>query len=172
MLHDIGKPDTFEEREDRIHFDGHAELSAKMAGEILRRFKFSRKEIGKITWLIEHHMTVGFIPEMRRAHQVGLFLHPFFEDLMKLHYCDEHGTHPVDLSLYENIMKLYKEFKNAKLLEDHFKPELTGDDLINEFGLKPGPKIKEILNTLREEKIEGTVKTKADEKRFVKRLLS
>ena len=48
MLHDIGKPATFEEREDRIHFDGHAELSAKMAGEILKRFKFSRTEIGKM----------------------------------------------------------------------------------------------------------------------------
>ena len=172
LFHDIGKPATFEERSDRIHFDGHAELSAKMAGEILRRFKFSRAEIGKITWMIDHHMTVGFIPEMRRAHQVGLFLHPFFEDLMKLHYCDEHGTHPVDLSLYERIMKLYTEFKNEKLLEDHFKPKLTGDNLIKEFKLKPGPKIQEILNTIREERIEGTVKTKADEKKLVKKLLS
>lgn len=171
MLHDIGKPDTYEEKPDRIHFDGHAELSAKIASKVLRRFKFSRAEINKITWLIDHHMTVGFIPEMRRAHQVGLFLHPWFEDLMKIHYCDEHGTHPVDLSLYENIMKLYEAFKNEKLLEDHFKPKLTGDDLIKEFKLEPGPKIKEILNTLREERIEGTVKTKADEKKLVKRIL-
>ncbi|MBN2087923.1 CCA tRNA nucleotidyltransferase [Candidatus Peregrinibacteria bacterium] len=172
LLHDIGKPATFEERPDRIHFDGHAQLSAKMADNILRRFKFSRKEIGKITWLIDHHMTVGFIPEMRRAHQVGLFLHPFFEDLMKLHYCDEHGTYPIDLSLYETIMKLYNEFKDEKLLEDHFKPLLTGDDLIKEFKLEQGPKIQQILNIIREEKIEGTVKTKADEKKLVKELLN
>jgi len=172
MLHDIGKPDTYEEKPDRIHFNGHAELSAKIASKVLRRFKFSRAEINKISWLIDHHMTVGFIPEMRHAHQIGLFLHPWFEDLMKIHYCDEHGTHPVDLSLYENIMKMYKEFKDKKLLEDHFKPKLTGDDLQKEFGLEPGPKIKEILNTLREERIEGTVKTKADEKKLVKKILS
>ena len=172
LFHDIGKPDTYEEKPDRIHFDGHAELSAKMAVKILRRLKFSRAEINKISWLIDHHMTVGFIPEMRRAHQVGLFLHPWFEDLMKLHYCDEHGTYPIDLSLYENIMKMYEEFKNEKLLEDHFKPKLTGDDLQKEFKLKPGPQIQQILNTIREEKIEGTVKTKADERKLVKKLLS
>ncbi|MBU0727145.1 CCA tRNA nucleotidyltransferase [Patescibacteria group bacterium] len=171
LLHDIGKPDTFEEKPDRIHFDGHADLSAKMAGKLLRRLKFSKAQITKITWMIDHHMTVGFIPEMRRAHQVGLFLHPWFEDLMKLHYCDEHGTHPVDLSLYENIMKMYTEFRDEKLLEDHFKPKLTGDDLMKEFGLEPGPAIQEILNTLREERIEGAVKTKADEKKFVKKIL-
>jgi len=172
LLHDIGKPDTYEERPDRIHFDGHAELSAKMASKVLRRLKFSRAEITKISWLIDHHMTVGFIPNMRRAHQVGLFLHPWFEDLMKLHYCDEHGTFPINLSLYENIMKLYEAFKDAKLLEDHFKPKLTGDDLQKEFKLKPGPQIQQILNTIREERIEGTVKTKADEKKLVKKIIN
>ncbi|MBU1682632.1 HDIG domain-containing protein, partial [Patescibacteria group bacterium] len=168
LLHDIGKPATYEEKPDRIHFDGHAELSAKIAVKLLRRLKFSKAEITKIAWMIDHHMTVGFIPEMRRAHQVGLFLHPWFEDLMQLHYCDEHGTHPVDLSLYENVMAAYREFKDEKLLEDHFKPKLTGDDLMKEFKLEPGPQIKQILDEIREERIEGTIKTKADERKFVK----
>lgn len=172
LLHDIGKPDTYKEKSDRIHFDGHAELSSKMAYKVLHRLKFSYAEITKITWMINHHMTVGFIPNMRRAHQVGLFFHPWFEDLMKLHYCDEHGTYPIDLSLYENIMKSYEAFKNEKLLEDHFKPKLTGNDLQKEFKIAPGPKIKQILNTIREEKIEGKIKTKADEKKLVKKILS
>jgi putative nucleotidyltransferase with HDIG domain len=171
LLHDIGKPDTYAEKPDRIHFDGHAELSAKIAAKILRRLKFSRAETIKITWLIDHHMTIGFIPIMRRAHRVGLFLHPWFEDLMKLSYCDTHGIYPVDLSLYENVMKMYKEFRDEKLLEDHFKPKLTGDDLQKEFGLKPGPMIQKILNTIREERIEGTVKTKTDEKKLAKKMI-
>jgi len=171
LLHDIGKPATFEEKSDRIHFDGHADLSAKMAVKLLRRLKFSKAEITKIAWMIEHHMTIGFIPEMRRAHQVGLFLHPWFEDLMKLHYCDEHGSIPVDLSLYEKVMEMYKEFKDEKLLEDHFKPELTGDDLMKEFKLDPGPQIKKILNGIREERIEGGIKTKADERKWVKKII-
>jgi len=171
LLHDVGKPATFEQKPDRIHFDGHAQLSSKMAKSILKRLKFSRAEIMKIHWLIDHHMTVGFIPEMRRAHQVTLFWHPWFEDLMRLHYCDEHGSVPVDLNLYNKIMKMYEEFKSEKLLEDHFKPLLNGNELQKEFKLKPSPQIKEILQALREAQIEGTVKNKREARKFVLNLL-
>lgn len=172
FLHDIAKPSTFEEKADRVHFDGHADLSAKMARSVLQRLKFSRAEANKITWLIEHHMTVGFIPTMRRAHQVALFWHPWFEDLMRLHYCDEHGTHPVDLSLYEENMRLYEEFKNEPLLEDHFKPLLSGHDLQKQFKLKPGPQLKSILQSLREAQIEGVVKNLEEAVKFVEGYLS
>jgi len=171
LFHDIGKPDTYQQKPDRIHFDGHADLSAKMAVKILGRLKFSRAEIGKIAWLIDHHMTIGFIPEMRRAHQVTLFFHPWFEDLMRLHYCDEHGSIPIDLSLYKNIMKLYDEFKDEKLLEDHFKPLLTGEDIIKQFKVPPSRAVNEILTSIREARIEGEIKTKADEKKFVKKIV-
>ncbi|MBU1017728.1 CCA tRNA nucleotidyltransferase [Patescibacteria group bacterium] len=172
LLHDIGKPATFEEREDRVHFDTHAELSAKMARNVCQRMKLSKAETVKITWLIGHHMTIGLIPKMRRAHQVQLFWNPWFEDLMRLHYCDEHGSHPVDLSLYDEIMKLYEEFKSEPLLEDHFKPILTGLDLQEEFNLKPGPQLKEILEELRFAQIEGVVKDGDEARKFVSGYLS
>ena len=172
LLHDIGKPETFSKEPDRIHFNGHASLSAKIAGEILKRLKFSGAEITKITWMIDHHMTVGFIPEMRRAHQLGIFWHPWFLDLMHLHFCDESGSLPVNLDLYHKIMKLYEDFQKEPLLEDHFKPILSGADIREEFGIDPGPKIKEILTALREAQIEGIV-TNADEARkFVEGYLS
>jgi len=44
LLHDVGKPPTFRSKEetgDRIRFDRHAELGARMAVEICRRFRFS-----------------------------------------------------------------------------------------------------------------------------------
>ncbi len=172
LLHDIGKPATFDKKPDRIHFDGHAELSAKMARDVCRRMKLSRAETTKITWLIDQHMSVGLIPKMRRAHQVSLFWNPWFEDLMRMHYCDEHGSHPVDLSLYNEIMELYEEFKNEKLLEDHFKPILSGNDLQKEFKIKPGPKIKEILEELRCAQIEGVVKDREEAVKFVEGYLS
>lgn len=169
FLHDIGKPGKFELKPDRIHFDGHAELSAQIARKILKRLKFSKAQITKITWLIDHHMTVGFIPDMKRINQVNLFLHPWFEDLMRLHYCDEHGSIPIDLGLYEANMKLYTDFKNEKLLEDHFKPKLDGDEIMKLTGLKPGPKVQDMLNALREAQIEGEVKTMKEAEDFVKK---
>ena len=44
LLHDVGKPPTFKSAEqtgDRIRFDGHAEMGARMAVEICRRLRFS-----------------------------------------------------------------------------------------------------------------------------------
>jgi poly(A) polymerase len=115
-------------------------------------------------------MTVGFIPEMKRVNQVNLFLHPWFEDLMKLHYCDEHGSIPISLNLYENIMKLYDEFKNEKLLEDHFRPKLNGDEIMKLTGLEPGPLVQDVLDALREAQIEGKVNTKKEAEEFVRNL--
>ena len=171
LLHDIGKPATYEERPDRVHFDGHAKLSAQMAKKICRRLKFSKVEIGKIEWLIANHMQVGYIPQMRRAHQMTLFWNPWFEDLMKLHYCDEKGSVPCDFGLYHQVMKLYREFKEMKLLEDHFKPFLAGDEIIKECKITPGPIIKKILTALREAQMEGMVKNKKEAKEFVKQFL-
>lgn len=172
FLHDIGKPGKFELRPDRIHFNGHAELSAQIAREILNRLKFTKAQINKITWLIDHHMTVGFIPKMKRVHQVNLFLHPWFEDLMRLHWCDENGSIPINLNLYKKIMKLYEDFKDQKLLEDHFKPKLNGDEIMKLTSLPPGPKIQELLHALREAQIEGEVNNKKEAKEFVKKQIT
>lgn len=171
LLHDIGKPATFAVKPDRIHFDGHAKLGSKIAVAICRRLKFSRAGIVKISWMIEHHMTVGFIPDMRRAHQIGLFMHPWFLDLMRLHYCDAHGTVPADLGLYHQIMKLYEEYQKTPLLPEAFRPLLNGDDIMKLLKLKPGPRIQQLLDVLREEQMENKVKTKAQAKKFVKKFL-
>ena len=44
FLHDVGKPETFKIAE-RIRFDQHSEASAETASKILRRLKFSSKDI-------------------------------------------------------------------------------------------------------------------------------
>ncbi len=167
FLHDIAKPQTFKIGKDRIRFDGHAQKSAEMADQILRRLKAPKTLISHVTWTIHQHMTVGLLPDMRHAHQVDFFLNPYFEDLMRLHWCDEHGSLPIDLSLYENCMKLYQEFKNQKLLPNHFEPKLNGNQVMELTGLEPGPKVAELLKELRHAQIEGDVNTDEEAKNFV-----
>ena len=171
LLHDIAKPRTYSEAE-RIRFDGHAQLSAEMADKILRRLKFPKIKITHITWMIHHHMSIGQIPQMRRAHQVDFFLNPWFEELMRLSYCDERGSLPVDLTLQDQVMALYEEFKSQKLLESDFKPFLDGEEIMKLTGLKPGPKIKELLESLRHAQIEGEVKTRGEAEEWLTKKLS
>lgn len=54
LLHDIGKPHSYQDDEVR-HFKGHPEKSSEMSKEILKRLKFKEDEIYKICYLIETH---------------------------------------------------------------------------------------------------------------------
>ncbi|MDA2917844.1 HD domain-containing protein, partial [Nitrospinae bacterium AH_259_B05_G02_I21] len=55
LLHDVGKPPTFTVQE-RIRFDGHAELGARMAQEICRRLRLSNEQIEEIVDLVKNHL--------------------------------------------------------------------------------------------------------------------
>ncbi|MEE8618907.1 MAG: hypothetical protein V3S84_02140, partial [Dehalococcoidales bacterium] len=48
----------------------------------------------------------------------------------------------------------------------YIKPALNGDDL-QRMGVSPGPRIKEILNLLRNARLDGEVSSKRDEERLV-----
>lgn len=56
LLHDIAKPDCRTIDKNGVgHFKGHASLGACKAEKILKRMRFSAKEIKEITTLIENH---------------------------------------------------------------------------------------------------------------------
>lgn len=58
LLHDIGKPASFQIAPDGIgHFYGHAEKSTQLAGEILSRLRFEHTARDQILTLIRHHDT-------------------------------------------------------------------------------------------------------------------
>jgi tRNA nucleotidyltransferase (CCA-adding enzyme) len=51
----------------------------------------------------------------------------------------------------------------------HVKPALTGDDL-KKLGIPEGPKIKEVLQLLREARLDGKVSNKEEEEAIVRSL--
>jgi tRNA nucleotidyltransferase (CCA-adding enzyme) len=52
----------------------------------------------------------------------------------------------------------------------YIQPAITGKDLL-EMGVKPGPIYKEVLKSLRDEKVNGRLKTQTDEMEHVKKKL-
>lgn len=54
LLHDIGKPHSYQDKEIR-HFKGHAMVSSEMSYNILKRLGFSDIEIEEICYLIKEH---------------------------------------------------------------------------------------------------------------------
>lgn len=56
LLHDIGKPHSYQDDEVR-HFHGHADVSSNMSVDILNRLGFESEEIEILTYLIREHDT-------------------------------------------------------------------------------------------------------------------
>ncbi|PIQ79417.1 phosphohydrolase [Candidatus Peregrinibacteria bacterium CG11_big_fil_rev_8_21_14_0_20_41_10] len=145
MLHDVGKAQTFKVAE-RIRFDGHAEASAEIAKNLLKRLKFSRRFIQKVSWLCEHHMSVFNVLDMPKQTRMKWFLKPWFLDLLEVHKADASGAIPVDLAGYQKVRSLYD--KETSQLPAQLPKLLSGEEVMQILQLKPGPKLGLILEEI------------------------
>lgn len=167
LFHDCGKAETFSLKE-RIRFDGHAEASASLATKALSRMQCPRKRVEKIDWIIRHHMMMGAFDDMTDERKAHWYHHPWFESLLRLFWLDVAGTDPADFGFYEAIERDYHAF-----LDSHPRPEkplLSGQEVMDILGLKPGEKVGEILKQLHEAQVRKEVRSKKEATAFVERL--
>ncbi len=154
LFHDIGKPDTFVLAE-RIRFDSHAEIGAKIAGRILKRLNFPAKIINSVAWCISHHMMMAPFLEMNDGRLLHWFHNPDMPNLLALMKADAEGTTPSDLSLYQKIENLYRIKLNKH--PEPPKPFLSGEEIMAISGLPPSPRIGELKDSLLELQIDGNI---------------
>jgi poly(A) polymerase len=156
LLHDVGKPPTLSVRE-RIRFDNHVEVGAKMAEEISGRLRLSAREVEQVVELVRHHLRFKDFPRMRRSTQLRFLRLPGFAEHLELHRLDCLASHG-DLSTYEMAKRLQEETPAEEIRP---APLLRGDDLIAQ-GYLPGPIFKEILQAVEDAQLEGKVHTPAE----------
>ncbi|MEE2883108.1 MAG: CCA tRNA nucleotidyltransferase [Planctomycetota bacterium] len=143
LLHDVGKPGTFEEAPDRIRFHGHDELGAEMSEKICERLRLSRRQQERVVYLVRRHLVFINLPQMRLAKRYRLFEEDGFEELLELCRVDCLGSH-ADMTLYEQSHQLWSDWK---ALGPPRAPLLQGRDLM-ELGVKPGPEMGVLLDEL------------------------
>jgi len=166
LLHDSGKPDTFELKE-RIRFDHHVEFSKRHAKEILTRLRYPAKFIREVCWLVEHHMMMVPLVEMPEGRKRSWFLNPWFLNLMQVFKADAEGTTPTDLSLYEKIFALYRS--SMKKMPSLPPALLHGEDIMEITKMKPGKKVGALLAELREEQLAGKIKNRKQALAWIKK---
>ncbi|MFH1536793.1 MAG: HD domain-containing protein [Patescibacteria group bacterium] len=154
LLHDIGKPQTKQGDGLNATFHNHEMVSRKLAKKIMRRLKFSKKEIDRTCHLIRHHMFYYNIGEISDAgvrriiKRVGL---EHLQDLIDIRIGDRLGSacpkaKPYKLQELENrIVEVQKDPIDTNMLV------LDGHAIMGLTDLKPGPEIGIILNKLLEE---------------------
>jgi len=124
--------------------------------ENLKRLFFADSVIDRLVKLYE---------EFRTKLQSVLTL-PLIERVLRFDKIDKATL--IALSIY--LPELKEEIKRYLFVYSKVYPELKGEDL-KELGIEPGKQLGEILKKLREEKLEGRLKTKDEEIAFVKSLL-
>ena len=183
LLHDLAKPQTKTiEESGRIRFLGHAKEGATIATDILERLRFSTKEIKLVEVAVRYHlrptqMSHEELPSRRAIYR-------YFRD------AGETGIDILFLSLADHLATRGKQLDLAKwqehvqmvvyVLARHFEEEsltvppklIDGHDLMDKFGLSPGPKVGEILEAVREAQAAGEVTTREEAFAYIEHLLS
>ncbi len=162
LLHDVGKPPTFREAPDRIRFDNHDRVGARMAREICQRLRFSNDETDQISEGVEKHMDFKNAPKMREATLKRFMRRPTFPWEIEMHRIDCLASHG-DLAVYGFLKEKYTEFQKETPRPE---PLITGNDLI-QLGFPPGPRFKEILSSVEDQQLEHRLSSKEEAVRWV-----
>ena len=155
LLHDVGKPPTFQVREGRIRFYEHSRVGARMAEKIMRRLRFSNDEIEAVVTCVDNHMKFANVKEMREGKLKRFVSASTFPVELELHKIDCQSSHGI-LDNYDFLKEKILDYQKEELKP---KPVLTGDDL-KELGMHPGPEMKPILEEAYELQLENRIRTK------------
>jgi poly(A) polymerase len=153
LLHDVGKPPTFQ-RLDRIRFNGHVEVGVAITAEICRRFRFSNEETRQIVALVENHMRFMDAQRMKLATLKRFLRLEKFEEHLALHRMDCLAGSG-QLENWEFVRE-----RSLSMPEEAVRPRpiITGRELIA-AGYRPGPIFKEMLRAVEDAQLEGAIST-------------
>jgi len=156
LLHDVGKPPTFRIAE-RIRFDGHMEVGARMAVDILTRLRFSSDQIRCVERLVADHLRFKDVKQMRESTLKRFLRQPHFDELLELHRLDCLASHGW-LDNYDFVQSKLSELPPERLRPARL---ISGDDLI-EAGYAPGPAFQQMLREVEDAQLEGRLHTAAE----------
>jgi len=153
LLHDIGKPETAEDKDGQRTFYSHQSISARKTRRLLRRLRYSREESDRVVHLIYHHMfyyqTEWTDSAVRRfVRLVGLEHIP---DLIALRLADMagNGRKSGDRRPLEKLLHRVDEVMTKDAAVTVKDLAIGGRELM-ELGLAPGPGMGRILRALLE----------------------
>jgi poly(A) polymerase len=176
LYHDVSKPETKTvEESGRIRFFDHEVKGANVAAERLRFFNVSNDEIERAQRIIKTHMRIHFFAdrlEKEKQTPSRKAIYRFFRDsgkagidLVLLGLADLRATRAHSLTI--ETWSVYLDVARI-LLENYFeKPEeiispphlLDGSLLMKELGIKPGPIVGQLLESIRENQAAGKIET-------------
>jgi putative nucleotidyltransferase with HDIG domain len=169
LYHDIGKPEAYQEVNERIRFLRHEQIGAQMAGRRARELRLSNEEIRYVKLIVRHHMRPLSLTQTERK-PTRRAIYRFFRD------CGESGIDICLLSLadtlaaygprlpekvWEDQLTVVRSLMEAwwERQEQEVNPPVLvkGGELIEYFGITPGPQVGELMKVIQEAQATGEV---------------
>ena len=154
LLHDVAKPRHREKVGGELHFPGHEPAGAAMAVEIMERLKFSKGMIYEVSHLIRHHlpMTSYDLPwsgeSLRRlVRRVGPKNIDRFFSFSRADVLSQ-GMRDHRLDALAKLQRRARAVVKKPLPLKTAHLAIGGEEVMEMFGLRPGPKVGKILDYL------------------------
>lgn len=157
LFHDVGKPLTASQGEDRLTFHGHAPQGATAAEAIMRRLRFPSDDIEAVSHCVRNHMRFGEVTRMRRSTLRRLVGHPLFPLELELHRLDCQASHG-DLSHYRFLQEFSRRMAEEPVLP---KAWINGRDVMA-LGVPAGPAVGRWLKRAYDLQLEGEASSRDD----------
>lgn len=170
LLHDVAKPETRTVAEGQVRFVGHDVRGAEQALAVARRWRLSGRPGLLLQRLVRQHLRpmhlAGVAAITRRArHRFFRDLDEDARDLLLLALADAaavRGDSPLDVWAGpggEVVRGLMSGMAEERALAAA-PPLLRGEDIMEAFGLGPGPEVGRLLARAREAQALGLVATR------------
>jgi poly(A) polymerase len=170
LFHDVGKPRTKKfDDENGWTFHGHEVVGERMVKKILSRMRYSIDAIEYVQKLTNLHLRpMALVNEEVTDSAVRRLIFAAgdqIDDLMMLCRADITSKNPGKveryLKNYDNVVKKIAEVEERDQLRN-FQPPVNGNEIMDMFGLDPGPVVGQIKKFVEEAILNGDVPNEHD----------
>ncbi len=174
LLHDIAKPETKTiESSGRMRFFGHADRGAEMAEAILKRLKLSGRGIAMVRTMVEEHLRPsqmsqpGELPTGRAIYRYFRDVGDVAVDTLYLNMADYLAARGPNLDVEDWARHCEMIGYTLQMGLERGSPQvipklLDGHDIMQTFGLSPGPRVGCLLRLVEEAQAAGEITNKED----------
>ncbi|WP_457601056.1 HDIG domain-containing metalloprotein [Hydrogenivirga sp.] len=178
LLHDIGKPDTFDLKEGKVTFYNHDKVGEEIVRRIGKRLRWGEHATKFIGKLVRYHLRPFYLREsftkgeLKRRGMANFWREcgDIAPHLFLLSIADALASGDTEeevKALLETISEL-EGFKRNELKEARVEPLLNGHEIMAVLNITQGKMVGEIKKRLEEAQLEGRVRTREEAVEFIK----
>ena len=180
LLHDIGKPRTFELKEGKVTFYNHDKVGEEMVKEIGKRLRWGKETTRFVSRLVRYHLRPFYLKEsFLKGELKRRGIANFWRDcgdiapylfLLSIADARASGDTDEDINALLETIKEITNFRKGELGTKRIRPLLNGNEIMELLNIGPGRIVGVIKESLEEAQMTGIVKTKEEAKKFVMEL--